>query len=174
MLLRTLLILLLGSIPVTAISAEHDNGTCENIIDNTFIDIYSRSIRQVFELMVASKKIEKDDVEIYPIEPDRIISVLNSGFDTNIFSKACFSTAKMYTFRYNTPSYVRFGLCQLTFNNKKDIEYAQKILDDEKTGFLPKTELVISFTWHRLENSIFIIMETNLTGHRRLDQLEEK
>jgi hypothetical protein len=171
MLLRIFLVLLIICTPITVRSAEHDSNQCN--IDSTYLEIYSRAIRQAFEIMVSAKKIAKNDVQqMTLVESNQIISILNKEFDTKIFSKACFTTGKLYTFTYATPSFMRFSIYQTTFSNNEDMKYVQNILGNVKRDYFRTNKSPTNFTWHKGGNSIFIIMETILIGHERLEQLK--
>ena len=169
MLLRILLVLLISSTSITARAADNDNKPCN--VDGTYLEIYSRAMRQAFEAMVSSKKIAKNDVKMNLVEPNIIVSILNNEFDTQIFNKACFVTGKLYTFTYDDPSFMRFSIYQLTFSSTEDMEYASKILSDVKRDHFRTNKSPTLFTWHKGISSIFIIIETILVGHESLEQL---
>ena len=170
MLYRILLVLCITITSTTASALEHVENPCN--IDDVYLEIYSRAIRQTFESLVSSGIIDKKDVKTFAIEPNEIVSELNREFETKIFGRACLVRGKGYCFIYDDPSIMEFGIYQLTFSNKEDIKRAVEILGKVKRDFFQTKKIPILFTWHKGGNSIFIIFQEILVGHQSLDHLK--
>ena len=170
--LRILLALLVCSTATTVWSEEDVNHPCNE--DSIFIEIYSRAVRQSFETITSSKKIAKNDIEMFTAKPNSIVKTLNNEFDTRIFSKACFASGKVYSFKYNDPSIIEFGIYQLAFSNEEDIEHILKILKDLKRNHFRTKKVPTMFTWHNGLKSVLFIFETILVGYEPLDHLKGK
>ena len=164
-----LIIVLILGIQISIMAEEPVETPCN--IDKSCIEIYSRAIKQAFETLTSAKKIVKTDIEMFPVKTKSVVSSLNKEFDTDIFGKACFIGGKVYSYKYHDPSFIEFGIYQLSFKNEDDVENALKIIKNaNRKHFRTKKSRTI-FSWHRAASSLFIIFEEILVGHESLEQL---
>ena len=173
MILKIIALSIIVCTPVTVWSAESVIlNNCN--VDRSYLEIYSKAIKQSFEAVASSSKISKNDVTMFTVNQNTITSTLNKEFDTKKFGNACFASGKIYSFIYDDPSIIEFGIYHLTFSNKKEVEYILSILHNVQRKHFRTKKIPTLFTWFNNFTSIFIFYETILVGHEPLEHLAER